>query len=106
MCFKDLQELCLEKDPSQINFVKMTILGIQGCPDQDQEVGTEHINETKMFQLTSRESMELIDEGGDLVDLEDVLQSEQILDLAEQKKEEKADMAQLADLGEQPTQIY
>ena len=48
----------------------MRIQGIWDCPDQDQEVGAKHINETEMFQLTSRELMEPIDEnGGDLVDL-------------------------------------
>ena len=42
-----------------------------------------------MFQLTSREPMEPIDEeGGDLVDLEDVLKSEQRQDSTEQTKEE------------------
>ena len=80
----------------------MRIQGIWDCPDQDQEVGAKHINETEMFQLTSREPMEPIDEeGGDLVDLEDVPESEQTQDSAEQT--EQVDTTQLsADLGEQP----
>ena len=76
--------VALEKDPSQVNFIKMRIQGIWDCPDQDQEVGAKHINETEMFQLTSRELMEPIHEdGGDLVDLEDVLESEQTQDSVE-----------------------
>ena len=52
--------------------------GIWDCPDQDQEVGAKHINETKMFQMTSRETMEIMDEeAGDLVDLEDESEFEQ-----------------------------
>ena len=43
--------VALEKDHEQVNFIKMRILGIWDCPEQDQEVG-------------------------DLVDLEDVLESE------------------------------
>ena len=43
------------------------------CPDQDHEVGAKHINKTEMFQMTSREPMEPIDEeAGVLGDLEDV----------------------------------
>ena len=72
----------------------MRIQDIWDCPDQDQEVGAKHINETEMFQLTSREPMEPIDKGGDLVDLEDVLQSEQMLDSTELTKEANADMTQ------------
>ena len=33
---------------------QMRIQGIWDCPDQDQEVGAKHINETEMFQMTSR----------------------------------------------------
>ena len=63
----------LEKDPEQVNFIKMRIQGIWDCLDQDQEVGAKHINETEMFQMTSRERMEPIDEEArDVVDLEDV----------------------------------
>ena len=51
----------MEKDLSQDNFIKMSIQGIWDCPDQDQEVGAKHINETGMFQLTSKEPMEPID---------------------------------------------
>ena len=55
----------------------MRIQGIWDCPNQDQEVGAKHINETEMFRMTSREPMESIDEErGDLVDLEDALGSE------------------------------
>ena len=55
----------------------MRIQGIWDYPDQDQEVGTKHINKTQMFQTTSREPMEFIDEeAGDLVDLKDVSESE------------------------------
>ena len=46
--------------------------------------------------------MEPIVERGNLVDLEDVLQSEQIQDSVEQIEEDKADMTQEpTDLGEQ-----
>ena len=66
--------VALEKDPEQVNFIKMRIQGIWDCPDQDQEVGAKHINETEMFQMTSRELMEPLDEeAGDLGDLEDVV---------------------------------
>ena len=37
----------LEKDLEQVNFIKMRIHGIWDRPDQDQEVGVKHINETK-----------------------------------------------------------
>ena len=71
----------------------MRIQGIWDCLDQDQEFGTNHINETKMFELTSREPMEPIDEeGGDLVDLGDVPESEQTQDSVEQT--EQVDMTQ------------
>ena len=94
--------VALEKDPSPVNFIKMRIQGIWDCLDQDQEFGTNHINETKMFELTSREPMEPIDEeGGDLVDLEDAPGFDQIQDLAEET--EHVDATQLsADLGENP----
>ena len=69
--------VALEKDLEQVNFIKMRIQGIWGCPDQDQEVGAKHINETQMFQMTFREPVEPIDEdAGHLVELEDVLESE------------------------------
>ena len=69
--------VALEKDPEQVNYIKMRIQGIWDCPDQDQEVGAKHINEIERFQMTSREPMEPIDEdAGDLVDLEDVTESE------------------------------
>ena len=78
--------VALEKDPEQVNFIKMRIQGIWDCPDQDQEVGAKHINETEMFQMTSREPMEPIDEeAGDLVDLEDVTDFEHMHDLADQE---------------------
>ena len=67
----------LEKDLEQVNFIKIRIQGIWNCPNQDQEVGAKHINETKMFQMSCREPMEPIDkEARDLIDLEDVLESE------------------------------
>ena len=67
----------MEKDPSQVNFIKMRIQGIWDCPDQDQEVRVKHINKTEMFRMTSQEPMEAIDdEARDLVDLEDVSESE------------------------------
>ena len=69
--------VALEKDPKHVNFIKMRIQGIWDSLDQDQEVGAKHINETEMFQMTSREPMEPIDEeAGDLVELEDVSESE------------------------------
>ena len=94
--------VALKKYPSQVNFIKMSIQGIWDCPDQDQEVGAKHINETEMFQLTSREPMEPIDEEeGDLVDLEDVSESDQRQDSA--KQTEHVDATQLsANLGEKP----
>ena len=59
----------------------MRIQGIWDFPNQDQEVGAKHINEIEMFQMTSREPMEPIDEeAGVLGDLEDVLESEQTQD--------------------------
>ena len=62
----------------------MRITGIWDCPNQDQEVGAKHINETEMFQMTSREPMEPIDEeAGELVDLEDVTQFEHTSDSGE-----------------------
>ena len=61
----------------------MRIQGIWDCPDQDQEVGAKHINETKRFQITSREPMEPIDEVADLVNLEDVSQFEHTHDSVE-----------------------
>ena len=70
----------------------MRIQGIWDCPDQDQEVGAKHINETEMFQMTSREPREPIDEEvGVLGDLEDVLESEQTQDTTDQTEEDKGD---------------
>ena len=55
----------------------MRIQGIRDCPNQEQEVKAKHINETEMFQMTSRELMEPMDEEArDLVDLEDISESE------------------------------
>ena len=68
--------VALENDLEQVNFIKMRIQGIWDYPDQDQEVGIKHINKTEMFQMTSREPMEFIDEeAGDLVHLKDELRS-------------------------------
>ena len=62
----------------------MNIQGIWDCPNQDQEVGAKHINDTKMFQMTSKEPMELIDEEvGDLVELEYVSESKHTSDSIE-----------------------
>ena len=70
----------------------MRIQGIWDWLDQDQEVGVKHINETKMFQMTSREPMEHIDEEArDLVDLEDVLESEHTQETTDHTDEEKGD---------------
>ena len=75
--------VALEKDHEQVNFIKMRIQGIWDWLDQDQEVGVKHINETKMFQMTSREPMEPIDEeAGVLGDLQDT---------ADQTEEDKGD---------------
>ena len=80
--------VALEKDPEQVNFIKMRIQGIWDCPDQDQEVGAKHINETEMFQTISREPMEPIDEeAGNLLDLEDVLEFEHANDSVERTKD-------------------
>ena len=51
--------VALEKDLEQVSFIKMRIQGIWGCPDQDQEVGAKHINESQMFQITFRKLVEL-----------------------------------------------
>ena len=70
----------------------MRIQGIWDCPDQDQEVGAKHINETEMFQMTSREPMEPIDEeAGDLVELEDVSESEHTNDSTQRTNEANED---------------
>ena len=68
----------------------MRIQGIWDCPNQDQEVGVKHINETKMFQMTSREPMEPIDqEVGDLGDLEDVSEFEHTQETTDHTDDEK-----------------
>ena len=77
--------VAMEKDHEQVNYIKMRIQGIWDCPDQDQEVGAKDINENERFQMTLREPMEPIDEEvGDLVDLEDVPDSEHMHSSAEQ----------------------
>ena len=84
--------VALEKDPEQVNFIKMRIQGIWDCPDQDQEVGAKHINEIEMFQMTSPIPMEPIDEeDGDLGDLEDVSKSEHTQEITDHTDEEKGD---------------
>ena len=75
--------VALEKDPSQVNFIKIRIQGIWDCPDRDQEVRAKHINEIEMFQLTCKEVMEPINNGGKLIDLENVPKFDQSQDLAE-----------------------
>ena len=87
-----LNSFALEKDPEQVNFIKMRIQGIWDCPDLDQEVRAKHINEIEMFQMTSREPMESIDEEiGDPTDLEDVLESEHNQETTNYIDEEKGE---------------
>ena len=84
--------VALEKDPEQVNFIKMRIQGIWDCPDQEQKVRAKHINETEMFQMTSREPMEPIDEEAmDLVDLQDVSESEHTHESTEHTDEANED---------------
>ena len=84
--------VALEKDPDQVNFIKMRIQGIWDCPDHDQEDGAKHINETEMFQMTSREPMEPINEEvGNLDVLEDVLESEHTQETTGHTDEEKGE---------------
>ena len=78
----------LEKDPEQVNFIKIRIQGIWDCPDQDQEVGAKHVNETEMFQMT-REPID--EEVGDLGDLEDVSESKHTQETTDHTDEEKWD---------------
>ena len=96
--------VALEKDPEQVNFIKMRIQGIWDCRDQDQEVREKHINEIEMFQMTSREPMEPIDdEIGDLVDLEDVSESKHTHDSTENTKDANKDnLEQITNLEEPP----
>ena len=69
----------LENDPSQVNFIKLRIQCAQTRP----RGWAKHINEIEMLYLTSREPTEPIEqEGGDLADLEDVLQFEEMHDSA------------------------
>ena len=80
----------LEKNPEQINFIKMRIHGIWDCPKQDQEVGAKHINEIEMFQMTSQEPMEPIgEEVGDLGNLEDVSKFKHTQETTDHTDEEK-----------------
>jgi hypothetical protein len=96
--------VALEKDPEQVNYIKMRIQGIWDCPDQDQEVGAKHINETERFQMTSREPMEPIDEdAGDLVDLEDVIEFEHMHGSAEQTINATEDNLEESIHPEEPT---
>ena len=70
----------------------MRIQGIWDCPDLDQEVRAKHINEIEMFQMTSRELMEPLDEeAGDLGDLEDVSESEPTQETTDHMHEDKGD---------------
>ena len=95
--------VALEKDPEQVNFIKMRMQGIWDYPDQDQEVGAKHINETEIFQMTSREPMEPIDEEvGDLVDLEDMSESEHTQEMTDHTSEEKGDNADQRVSPEEP----
>ena len=82
----------------------MRIQGIWDCPDQDQEVGAKHINETEMFQMTSRKLMEPIDEeSGDLGDLEDVAESEHTQETTNHTDEEKEEKPDQRVIPEEPT---
>ena len=47
--------VALEKDPEQVNFIKMRIHGIWDCPDQDQGdlVDLEDVSESKHTQETT-----------------------------------------------------
>ena len=78
--------------------------GIWDCPDQDQEIWAKHIIETEMFQMTSKEPMELIDEErGNLLDLEDVLESKHIHDSGDLTEDANEDnLEQLVNLVESP----
>ena len=96
--------VALEKDPTQVNFIKMRITGIWDCIDQDQEVKAKHINETKMFQMTSREPMEPIDEeAGELVDLEDVTQFEHTSDSREHGDDTNEKSLEQSTMPEEPS---
>ena len=66
----------------------MRIQGIWDCPDQDQEVGAKHVNETEMFQMT-REPID--EEVGDLGDLEDVSESKHTQETTDHTDEEKGE---------------
>ena len=77
MCFKDVPELCgVGKGPYASKLHQNEDPRYLGLSHQGQEVGAKHINEIEMFQMTSREPMEPIDEeAGDLANLEDVSES-------------------------------
>mgnify|MGYP000123099338 CR=1 FL=1 len=84
--------IALENDPDQVNLIKMRIKRIWDCPDKDQEVRAKHINETEMFQITSRETIKPIDEEvGDLVELEDVSKFEHTINSIERIDEANED---------------
>ena len=93
MGIKDVHGLYhIGERPEQVNLIKMRIQGIWDCPNQDQEVGAKHINETEMFQMTSGEPMEPIDEEvGDLGNLENVSEFEQTQQSADHTEKEKGD---------------
>ena len=93
----------MEKDPEQVNFIKKRIQGIWDCPDQDQEVGAKHINETERFQITSSEPMEpIVEEATNLVDLEDVSKSEHTHDSTEHVGDANEDNLEQSTLPEEP----
>ena len=99
--------IALEKDSEQANFIKMRIQGIWDCPNQDQQVGAKHINETQRFQMTFREPMEPIDkEARDLVELEDVSEfkntnvlTQRTDEADEDNPDERANLEEMALLG-------
>ena len=49
--------ISMEKDDTQVSFIKMLINGIWECPNTDQEVGAKHIRDTKRYQSATREPM-------------------------------------------------
>ena len=50
----------------------MRIKALWECPNQDEEVGTKHITNTKCFQLSSHEPIPpLVGEPRELIDLDD-----------------------------------
>ena len=57
MCVLELfhNSIALEKDEEHVIFINMRLRELWECPNQDEEVGTKHITNTKCFQPASRE---------------------------------------------------